>query len=88
MRLAVARADLEFLKHLICNEKVDVNGEYLKHTFPQSGKNILVLIVNKIYSLAFVTEQGESPLGVSVRKGNLDMIKWLVKEFNANVNGK
>ena len=33
-----------------------------------------------------VTKQGESPLAVAVRKGNLDMIKCLVKECNANVN--
>ena len=42
------------------------------------------------YSLitAPVTKQGESPLAVAVRERNLDMIKCLVKECNANVNGK
>ena len=42
------------------------------------------------YSLttAPVTKQGESPLAVAVRKRNLDMIKCLVKECNANVNGE
>ena len=42
------------------------------------------------YSLttAPVTKQGESPLAVAVHERNLDMIKCLVKECNANVNGE
>ena len=43
------------------------------------------------YSLntkAPVTKQGESPLAVAVRERNLDVIKCLVKECNANVNGE
>ena len=42
------------------------------------------------YSLitAPVTKQGESPLAVAVRERNLDMIKCLVNECNANVNGE
>ena len=35
-----------------------------------------------------VTKQGESPLAVAVRERNFDMIKCLVKECNANVNGE
>ena len=35
-----------------------------------------------------VTKQGESPLAVAVHEGSLDMIKCLVKECNANVNGE
>ena len=35
-----------------------------------------------------VTEQGESPLAVAVRERNLDVIKCLVKECNATVNGE
>ena len=35
-----------------------------------------------------VTKQGESPLAVAVRLWNLDMIKYLVKECNAIVNGE
>ena len=34
------------------------------------------------------TKQEESPLAVAVRRGNLDMIKCLVKECNAIVNGE
>ena len=42
------------------------------------------------YSLttAPVTKQGESPLAVAVGERNLDMIKCLVNECNANVNGE
>ena len=42
------------------------------------------------YSLttAPVTKQGQSPLAVAVRERNLDMIKCLAKECNANVNGE
>ena len=35
-----------------------------------------------------VTKQGESPLAVAVRERNLDMVKFLVKECDANVNGE
>ena len=35
-----------------------------------------------------VTKQGESPLAVAVREGRLKVIKCLVKECNANVNGE
>ena len=35
-----------------------------------------------------VTRYGESPLAVAVHKRNLDVIKYLVKECNANVNGE
>ena len=42
------------------------------------------------YSLttAPVTKQGESPLAVAVCESNLDMIKCLAKECNADVNGE
>ena len=42
------------------------------------------------YSLttAPVTKQGELPLAVAVRYGNLDVVKYLVKECNVNVNGE
>ena len=35
-----------------------------------------------------VTKHRESPLAVAARKRNLDMIKCLVKECNATVNGE
>ena len=42
------------------------------------------------YSLttAPVTKQGESPLAVAVCESNLDVVKCLVKECNADVNGE
>ena len=43
-----------------------------------------------IYTIttAPVTKQGESPLAVAVHERNLDMVKCLVKECSANVNGE
>ena len=45
---------------------------------------------NCAYSLttARATKQGESPLAVAVHMRNLDVIKYLVKECNVNVNGE
>ena len=42
------------------------------------------------YSLttAPVSKRGESPLAVAVCESNLDMVKCLVKECNADVNGE
>ena len=51
-------------------------------------KNVSLDINKNLFTTALVSEQGESPLGVAVRKGDLDMIRWLVKECNANVNGE
>ena len=39
-------------------------------------------------TIAPVTKQGESPLAVAVCEGSLDVIKYLVKECNVNVNGE
>ena len=47
----------------------------------------VIAIVNSL-TTAPVTKQGESPLAVAVNKRNIDVIKYLVKECNANVNGE
>ena len=45
-------------------------------------------IVQNLFTTAPVTKQRESPLAVAVCEGSLDVIKYLVKECNANVNGE
>ena len=35
-----------------------------------------------------VTKEREPPLTVAARRGNLEMITCLVKEFNASANGE
>ncbi len=35
-----------------------------------------------------VTSDGLTPLGTAVRWGHLGIIKYLIKEYNVNVNGK
>ena len=43
-------------------------------------------ITTYLPTTAPVTKQGESPLAVAVHESNLDMVKCLVKECNADVN--
>ena len=88
--------DMEFLKYVVSNHSVDVNGKYLGQSFLCK---VLGLVHNTLtnncpanstylsLTTAPVTKQGESPLAVAVCERNLDMIKCLVKECNANVNG-
>ena len=45
------------------------------------------LPVSYQFATAPVTKQGESPLAVTVCERNLDVIKYLVKECNANIDG-
>ena len=59
-----------------------------------SCRKLILLLLNctheQAYSLttAPLTEQGESPLAIAVHWRSLDVMKYLVKECNATVNGE
>ena len=97
LELTLVRDDPGFLKYIISNHSVDINGELL----PRITCNVTPLCACEctetctlagglLVSYQFaapVAKQGESPLAVAVRERNLGVIKYLVKECIENVYG-
>ena len=43
---------------------------------------------NSHHYIGAVTSDGLTPLGLAFRRGNLDTIKYLITEYNVDINGK
>ncbi len=47
-----------------------------------------VSMISGLTTIGAVTSDGLTPLGLAVRVGKLDTIKYLIMECNVDVNGK
>ena len=49
---------------------------------------IITYTSTTLTTIGAVTSDGLTPLGLAVREGKLDTIKYLITEYNVDVNGK
>ena len=95
LELTVRRGDLKFLKYLIRNQNVDIDGKHTNGSLPHPKH---VHMHNHMYTyqlqmIAFCLSLTTAPLTkslltLSVREGKVAIIRYLVTECDVRVNGE
>jgi len=91
-------ADIDIL--VVFNSNITWTSYYSVLNYTDSAHSVVVCQIDKLCvyiqsNMSFcallpapVTQPGLTPLGFAVSKGKLDVVKFLVRECKANVNGE
>ena len=91
IEVAVCEGKLDVIKYLVHQRSVDIKGILKLVAKPQTVESMAkAYTIICTYKLATgpVTRNGETLLGLAVREGKLEIIKYLVTMQSVDVNGK